>query len=146
MPSFDSPMVSSPVRLLRNPVMSAKILRPVRLLRDPVISAKTKKVVPPLRKSGGQRYVDPSKFNPTYLSEHMALSIPIAKCSAPHVSSDMTVTPVCSPISYENAPYSMEMPSHYDNSDRMDCVTEDDGKLQEANVESLRSVVVPPNV
>ena len=81
MPSFDSPMVSSPVRLLRNPVMSAKILRPVRLLRDPVISAKTKKVVPPLRKSGGQHYVDPSKFNPTYLSEHMALSIPIAKCS-----------------------------------------------------------------
>ena len=87
--------------------------------------------------------IQASLINPTYLSEHMSLSIPIAKCSAPHVSSDMTVTPVCSPISYENAPYSMEMPSHYDNSDRMDCVTEDDGKLQEANVESLRSVVVP---
>ena len=121
MPSFDSPMVSSPVRLLRNPVMSAKILRPVRLLRNPVISAKTKKVVPPLRKSGGQHYVDPSKFNPTYLSERMALSIPIAKCSAA----------VCSPIS----PYSMEMHSYDHNDDCMDCVTEADGKLQEAEKE-----------
>ena len=89
-------------------------------IRDPV---KKKVIVPPLRKPGGQHYVDAMKFNPTYLSEHMALSIPISKCSTQHT--------VCSPIS----PYSMEMPSYDHNDDCMDCVTEADGKLQEAEKE-----------
>ena len=112
MPSFDSPVPCSVVPLLR---------KPVRLLRDPVKKKIVKVIVPPMRKSDGQHYVDPMKFNPTYLSEHMALSIPIAKCSAP----------VCSPIS----PYSMEMHSYDHNDDCMDCVTEADGKLQEAEKE-----------
>ena len=112
MPSFDSPVPCSVVPLLR---------KPDGLLRDPVKKKIVKVIVPPMRKSDGQHYVDAMKFNPTYLSEHMALSIPIAKCSAP----------VCSPIS----PYSMEMHSYDHNDDCMDCVTEADGKLQEAEKE-----------
>jgi len=131
--SFDSPVISPvistkkivpPVRLVGDTVTSAKkILGPVLLLRDPVKKKIVKVIVPPMRKSDGQHYVDPTKFNPTYLSEHMALSIPIAKCSAQHT--------VCSPIS----PYSMEMPSYDHNDDCMDCATEADGKLQEAEKE-----------
>ena len=116
MPAFDSPVPCSVVPLLR---------KPVRLLRDPVKKKIVKVIVPPMRKSDGQHYVDPIKFNPTYLSEHMALSIPIAKCSAQHTLS------VCSPIS----PYSMEMPSYDHNDECMDCVTETHGKLQEAEKE-----------
>ena len=152
MPSFDTSVLSSPVRLLR---------KPVRLLRNPVISpvisAKTmkvvKKIVPPMRKSGGQHYVDASKFNRSY-GEHMALSIPIPKCRTPHESSDVrassdalcdidrrqdrSVTPSCSRMSDscgEDAKWSLKMP------DFDDC--DDDDKLQEAKVESLRSVLVP---
>ena len=95
----------------------------VPLELDPVKKKIVKVIVPPMRKSDGQHYVDPMKFNPTYHSEHMALSIPIAKCSTQHT--------VCSPIS----PYSMEMPSYDHNDDCMDCVTEADGKLQEAEKE-----------
>ena len=114
MPSFDSPVPCSVVPLLR---------KPVRLLRDPVKKKIVKVIVPPMRKSDGQHYVDPMKFNRAYLSEHMALSIPIAKFTAQHK--------VCSPIS----PYSMEMPSYDHNDDCMDCVPEADGKLQESEKE-----------
>ena len=114
MPAFDSPVPCSVVPLLR---------KPVRLLRDPVKKKIVKVIVPPMRKSDGQHYVDPMKFNRAYLSEHMALSIPIAKFTAQHK--------VCSPIS----PYSMEMPSYDHNDECMDCVTAADGKLQEAEKE-----------
>ena len=114
MPAFDSPVPCSVVPLLR---------KPVRLLRDPVKKKIVKVIVPPMRKSDGQHYVDPMKFNRAYLSEHMALSIPIAKFTAQHK--------VCSPIS----PYSMEMPSYDHNDDCMDCVPEADGKLQESEKE-----------
>ena len=130
-PSFDSPVISPgtkkivpPVRLVGDTVTSVKkILGPVRLLRDPVKKKIVKVIVPPMRKSDGQHYVDPMKFNRAYLSEHMALSIPIAKFTAQHK--------VCSPIS----PYSMEMPSYDHNDDCMDCVPEADGKLQESEKE-----------
>ena len=95
----------------------------VPLELDPVKKKIVKVIVPPMRKSDGQHYVDAMKFNPTYLSEHMALSIPIAKFTAQHK--------VCSPIS----PYSMEMPSYDHNDDCMDCVPEADGKLQESEKE-----------
>jgi hypothetical protein len=154
MPSFDSPVTSTnkiapPVRLLGDPVMSGKkIIQPVRLLRDPVISAKKTKIVPPVRLSGGRNYVDASKFNRNYLQQN-AHSMTIPKCGSPHLSSDAlwvidrrqdrSVTPSCSPMCDEDAKWSAKMPD-YDN---MDCVSDDDGKLQEAKVESLRSVVVP---
>ena len=48
---------------------------------------------------------------------------------------DRSVTPSCSAMSDEDAKWSAKMPDH-----DMDCVSDDDGKLQEAKVESLRSV------
>jgi len=90
LPSFDDTPVPS----------DKKRGTPVRLLHDAVSAKKKKKInVPPMRVSGDRHYVDASKFNPTYVSEHMALSIPIAKCSTKHVSSE-------TPIS--EAPYSMQ--------------------------------------
>ena len=138
---YDSPVPCSVVPFELDPVKKkiVKVIVPpmrksdspvpcsvVPLERDPEKKKIVKVIVPPMRKSDGQHYVDPMKFNPTYHSEHMALSIPIAKCSTQHT--------VCSPIS----PYSMEMPSlpSYDHNDYcMDCVTEADGKLQEAEKE-----------
>jgi len=67
-PSFASPVVSG-----------KKMGRPVRSLRDPVFSAK-KKIVPPVRLSGGRNYVDASKFNRNCLQQN-ALSIPIVSRS-----------------------------------------------------------------
>ena len=106
-----------------------------------------KKIVPPVRLSGGINYVDASKFNRNYLQQN-AISIPITKCGSPHLScdalcvidrrQDRSVTPSCYPMSDEDAKWSAKMPDH-----DMDCVSDDDGKLQEAKVESLRSVVVP---
>jgi len=113
----------------------------ISVMRDPVIK---KKIVPPVRLSGGRNYVDASKFNRNYLQQN-AISIPITKCGSPHLScdalcvidrrQDRSVTPSCSPMSDEDAKWSAKMPEH-----DMDCVSDDDGKLQEAKVESLRSV------
>jgi hypothetical protein len=113
----------------------------ISVMRDPVIK---KKIVPPVRLSGGRNYVDASKFNRNYLQQN-AISIPITKCGSPHLScdalcvidrrQDRSVTPSCSPMSDEDAKWSAKMPDH-----DMDCVSDDDGKLQEAKVESLRSV------
>ena len=112
---YDSPVPCSVVPLELDPVKKkiVKVIVPpmrkcdspvpcsvVPLERDPVKKKIVKVIVPPMRKSDGQHYVDPMKFNRAYLSEHMALSIPIAKFTAQHK--------VCSPIS----PYSMEMPSY----------------------------------
>ena len=46
-----------------------------------------KKIVPPVRLSGGINYVDASKFNRNYLQQN-AISIPITKCGSPHLSCD----------------------------------------------------------
>jgi hypothetical protein len=143
--------------------------RPVRSLRDPVFSAK-KKIVPPVRLSGGRNYVDASKFNRNYLQQN-AISIPIAKCGSPHVScdalcvidrrQDKSVTPSCCPMSEPTIPttsWSPEIPSFgspvmsvkkiakdsltLDNEDalNMDCVSDDDGKLQDALNTTVSSV------
>ena len=85
MPSFDD-----------IPVLSdKKVGPPVPLLGDP-----KKKCV---RLSESQNYVDPSKFNPTYL-QHMAHSIPIDKCrtkdSPTFENSDVLNTTVSSACNY----------------------------------------------
>ena len=116
-----TPSWSPEIPSFASPVVSGKNMgRPVRSLRDPVFSAK--KIVAPVRLSGGRNYVDASKFNRNYLPQ--AISIPIAKCRSPHVSScalgvidrrqDKSVTPSCCPMSEPTIPttsWSPEIPS-----------------------------------